>query len=210
MHTASEERSSEQLQLRRRSAAVTLERCFRGLHDRSIYHAALEHRPLFQLAMSIRDSDGNPVFFQREEGRPFSEQHTVKVLLGEEYEVALELDDLGRTVTAVESVDIDAQQLSVSRSSVHHRERTNSYVYALHGHWSPRHVQATSVGERDVCLVEVRYFHGQEACLLELHLQLKIYQQKKRLQSRGLPLKAATCRFDASVGIERWSFAPAR
>ena len=141
MHTASEERSSEQLQLRRRSAAVTLERCFRGLHDRSIYHAALEHRPLFQLAMSIRDSDGNPVFFQREEGRPFSEQHTVKVLLGEEYEVALELDDLGRTVTAVESVDIDAQQLSVSRSSVHHRERTNSYVYALHGHWSPRHVQ---------------------------------------------------------------------
>ena len=58
--------------------------------------------------------------------------------------------------------------------------------------------------------MEVRYFHGQEACQLELHLQLKIYQQKKRLQSRGWPLKAVTCRFDASVGIERWSFAPAR
>lgn len=182
-----------------------------GLHDREIFKAALQHRPLFRLSLRFRTSTDRPVYFQQDGGR-FDQEHTLRLLQREEYKLRLELNDLGRTVTNLTAVVIDEDPMKIEEHAIGYDEKTSNHVFSVAGTWRPTHETPTRNGQRDVVLMEVRYVHGAgETLSLHFHLQVKVYAEGKLGKARkGKPLDAVLCRYDASRKEERWTFAEDR
>ena len=193
------------------TAAKLIESHLKGLHDREIFKAALQHRPLFRLSLRFRTSADRPVYFQQDGGR-FGQEHTLRMLQREEYQLRLELNDLGRTVTNLTSVVIDADPMKIEEHAIGYDEKTNNHVFSVTGTWRPTHEKPTRDGQRDVVLMEVGYVHGAgETLSLHFHLQMKVYPESKPAKAtKGRPLDAVVCRYDASKKEERWTFAEDR
>lgn len=190
------------------AAASVIESHFKGLHDREIFKAALQHRPLFRLSLRFRTRSEKPVYFQQDGGR-FGQEHTLRMLQREDYKLQLELNDLGRTVTNLTSVVIDADPMKIEEHSIGYDEKTNNHIFRVDGTWSPTHEKPTRDKQRDVVLMEVVFVHGAgETLSLHFHLQMKVYPQgKPGKATQGRPLDAIVCRYDASKKEERWTFA---
>ena len=177
---------------------------------REVCRAALEHRPLFRLSLRFHTAADEPVYFQRD-GARFGQEHMLRLLLQRKYKLQLELNDLGRTVTALESVVIDQDPLAIEDRRVDYSERTNNHVFTVSGCWTPTHQSATRVGRRDVVLVEAVYMHGAERQTFPFELQVKVYPEHRPAKAtKGKQLDVVTCRYDASRRDERWSFSEAR
>ena len=174
-----------------------------------IYRAALEHRPLFRLSLRMRTAADEPVYFQQESGGKFGQGHTLRLLQQQEYKLRLEISDIGRTLTALESVTIDQDPLAIEDRKLDFSERTNNHVFALSGCWRPTHQSPTRNGRRDLVLVEVVYVHGADRQTFPFLLQMKVYAKPAKV-TKGKQLGVITCRCDASKQDERWTFSEAR
>lgn len=189
-------------------AALTLESHWRGFCARQLADAASRHRPLFRLHLSLVDKEtGLPVHHQPD-GARFGQPHTLKVRVGRELDVRIEIDDLGRTISAVRAVEFDTEPMALVSSEIVRQEGTGTFVYRLRGSWTPRVVSPTPDGERELVLLELSYVHGVDEMLsLFFHLQLKLYAADSPSLGRGgEPLAQAICRYDGSSGHESWSF----
>ena len=195
---------------RSHSAATTLSSHFKGLHDREIFKAALQHRPLFRLSLRFSTSSGGPVYFSHD-GARFGQEHTLRVLQGEQYTLQLELNDLGRTITSLTTVVIDENPMKIEEQRIEYQERTNNHAFIVSGTWSPTHERPTKNGQRDVVLMEVGYLHGSAKQALHFHVQAKVYSDGRPAKAQaGKRLDAIVCRYDQTKGEERWTFAEAR
>ena len=208
-----------------------------------IYRASLEHRPLFRLSVRLHTPAGGPVYFQEDWSRfghpNTSCAHTLRLLLQQEYKLRLDISDLGRTLTALESVTIDQEALAIEERRLGFSERTNNHVFAVSGCWTPTHQGPTRNGQRDLALVEVVYRHanpnpnphphphphpnpnsnpnpdptltrhGAERQTFSFRLQMKVYAKRAKL-TKGKRLGEITCRCDVSKQDERWTFLEAR
>ena len=173
-----------------------------------IYRAALEHRPLFRLSLRLHTAADEPVYFQQDSAR-FGQAHTLRLLQQQEYKLRLEMSDIGRTLTALESVTIDQNPLAIEDRRLEFSERTNNHVFAVSGCWRPTHQSPTRNGRRDLVLVEVAYMHGAERQTFPFHVQMKVYAKPAKA-TKGKQLDMITCRCDASKQDERWTFSEAR
>lgn len=192
------------------ASAVAAAGCARldASDHREVYRAALEHRPLFRLSLRLHTAADEPVYFQQDSGR-FGQAHTLRLLQQQEYKLRLEVSDLGRTLTALESVTIDQDPLAIEDRRLDFSERTNNHVFAVSGCWRPTHQSPTRNGRRDLVLVEVVYMHGAERQTFPFHLQMKVYAKPAKA-TKGKQLDVITCRCDASKQDERWTFSEAR
>jgi hypothetical protein len=160
-----------------------------------IYRAALEHRPLFRLSLRMRTAADEPVYFQQESGGKFGQGHTLRLLQQQEYKLRLEISDIGRTLTALESVTIDQDPLAIEDRKLDFSERTNNHVFALSGCWRPTHQSPTR--------------NGPDRQTFPFLLQMKVYAKPAKV-TKGKQLGVITCRCDASKQDERWTFSEAR
>lgn len=200
------------------SAAAGLDAAATKLDDPAILKAAQEHQPLFRLSLRMRPGVSSKferyeaVYFQEDGGR-FSQEHTLKFMLQQEYRLQLEIDDLGRTLTNVISVVVDQNPLKIDERRVDFVEKTCNHSFVVGGAWTPTHESSTQKGQRDLVLIEVEYMHGSELQTMTFTLQCKVYPEGKLAKAtKGKQLDVATCRYDASKGKgdERWTFAEAR
>ena len=167
------------------AAALTLESHWRGFCARQLADTASRHRPLFRLHLSLVDKEtGLPVHHQPD-GARFGQPHTLKARVGRELDVLIEIDDLGRTISAVRAVEFDTEPMALVSSEIVRQEGTGTFVYRLRGSWTPRSMSPTLDGERELVLLELSYVHGVDEMLsLFFHLQLVNYQSRTEISKK--------------------------
>ena len=74
---------------------------------------AADEAALFRLTVRLYDSDSSFVRFQEETDGRFDYPQTIKLLTAEKLLVAIELDDIGKSVDGIASVAFDAEELDI-------------------------------------------------------------------------------------------------
>ena len=85
--------------------------------------------------MRLRGSDDHVVRYQDETGRGFDQPQSLKLLVGENYALQIELDDIGKSVDGIVGVKLDDEALDILEREVGHSEKFDNPVYKISLQW---------------------------------------------------------------------------